>query len=187
MLDRVHPWGRKLRPSLCSEIVAQIAVEPWQIAAYRRLRREIFASEQGLFEESDTDEHDAYATPIVALSQSFGMHDAVVGVVRIFEELEGTWYGGRLGVHRDYRRHGSIGTALITAAVTTAKSWGCRRFLATVQSANVRYFERHEFRPLKELLIRGREHRLMEAELAAYPLPACPPERRPQWRGRTAA
>lgn len=169
MLDPVNPWGRPLRPSLCSEIVAKLAAEPWQVAQYRRLRSEIFAREQGLFEESDFDEHDRYAHPIVAESQIAGMPDRVVGVVRIFEQQGGLWYGGRLGVHQDYRRSGSVGTALITCAVSTAHTWGCRRFLATVQEQNVRYFERHHFRQLEPLEIRGRVHCLMQADLERYP------------------
>jgi hypothetical protein len=38
-----------------------------------------------------------------------------------------------------------------------------------VQERNVRYFCRHHFRPLSALVVRGRPHRLMSAELAAYP------------------
>jgi putative N-acetyltransferase (TIGR04045 family) len=154
---------------LCSEIVAKLAVEPWQVAQYRRLRSEIFAREQGLFEESDFDEHDRYAHPIVAESQIAGMADRVVGVVRIFELADSVWYGGRLGVHHDYRRSGSVGTALITCAVSTANAWGCGRFLATVQEQNVRYFERHHFCPLEPVEIRGRAHWLMQADLDRYP------------------
>jgi putative N-acetyltransferase (TIGR04045 family) len=154
---------------LCSEIVAKLASEPWQLTQYRRLRSEIFAREQGLFEESDFDEHDRYAHPIVAESQIAGMADRVVGVVRIFEHAGGVWYGGRLGVHADYRRSGSVGTALITCAVSTAHAWGCRSFFATVQEQNVRYFERHHFRALEPLEIRGRSHCLMQADLERYP------------------
>lgn len=169
MLDAIHPWGRPVRPSLGPVIVAHVARETWQISGYRELRRAIFAEEQRLFEGSDFDEHDAHAMPIVAESQIAGMADRVVGVVRIYEDEPGVWYGGRLGVHRDYRRFGAIGTALITTAVSTAHAHGCRIFLATVQLANVRYFERHHFRALREVAVRGHSHQLMQAELACYP------------------
>jgi putative N-acetyltransferase (TIGR04045 family) len=169
VLDAVNPWGRPVRPSLGAEIVAQVAREPWQLMGYRELRRAIFAEEQGLFAGSDFDEHDAHALPIVAESQIAGMADRVVGVVRIYRNEPGTWYGGRLGVHREYRRFGAIGTALIATAVSTAHAHGCRRFLATVQLTNVRYFERHHFRALREVAVLGRPHQLMQAELAAYP------------------
>ncbi|HXK18002.1 MAG TPA: MSMEG_0567/Sll0786 family nitrogen starvation N-acetyltransferase [Polyangiaceae bacterium] len=169
MLDVVNPWGRPVRPSLGAEVVAQVAREPWQLLGYRELRRAIFAEEQGLFAGSDFDEHDAHALPIVAESQIAGMSDRVVGVVRIYRGEPGTWFGGRLGVRKEYRRFGAIGTALITTAVSTAHALGCGRFLATVQLANVRYFERHHFRVLREIDVLGRPHQLMQAELAAYP------------------
>jgi putative N-acetyltransferase (TIGR04045 family) len=169
VLDAINPWGRPIRPSLGAEIVAGVASEPWQLLGYRELRRAIFAEEQGLFEGSDFDEHDAHALPIVAESQIAGMADRVVGVVRIFRSEPGTWYGGRLGVRREFRRFGAIGTALIATAVSTAHGQGCQRFLATVQVANVRYFERHHFRVLREISVRGRSHQLMQADLACYP------------------
>jgi putative N-acetyltransferase (TIGR04045 family) len=169
VLDAINPWGRPIRPSLGAEIVARVASEPWQLAGYRELRRAIFAEEQGLFEGSDFDEHDERALPIVAESQIAGMSDRVVGVVRIFRSEPGTWYGGRLGVHREFRRFGAIGRALIATACSTAHAHGCQRFLATVQLANVRYFERHHFRALREISVLGRPHQLMQAELACYP------------------
>jgi putative N-acetyltransferase (TIGR04045 family) len=169
VLDAINPWGRPIRPSLGAEIVARVASEPWQLLGYRELRRAIFAEEQGLFEGSDFDEHDAHALPIVAESQIAGMADRVVGVVRIFRSEPGTWYGGRLGVRREFRRFGAIGTALIATACSTAHAHGCQRFLATVQLANVRYFERHHFRVLREVQVLGRPHQLMQADLACYP------------------
>lgn len=176
MLDVVNPWGSRLRQSLSAEIVAEVASEAWQLKAYRELRRDIFAEEQGLFEGTDFDQHDQHALPIVAQSQIAGMADRVVGVVRIYRSEPSTWYGGRLGVHRDYRRFGAVGAALIACAVSTAHALGCRRFLATVQMANVRYFERHHFRALREVTVRERPHCLMQAELDAYP-PRAPGER----------
>ena len=172
MLDAVHPWGRPVAQQLASEVVARVASESWELEAYYRVRRAIFAEEQALFDDSDADEHDAHATPIVATSQIAGMPDAVVGVVRIYESTPGVWYGGRLGVCREYRRRGAVGAALIYTACSTAHARGCRRFYATVQAQNVRYFERHHFRPLEAVVVRGRPHALMQADLAAFP--PCP-------------
>ncbi len=169
MLDGVNPWGRPVRPSLGAEVVAEVATEAWQLRGYRELRRAIFAEEQRLFEGSDFDEHDAHALPIVAQSQIAGMADKVVGVVRIYRSEPGTWYGGRLAVREEFRRFGAIGTALIATAVSTAHALGCQRFLATVQLANVRYFERHHFIALRGVEVRGLPHQLMQADLAAYP------------------
>jgi putative N-acetyltransferase (TIGR04045 family) len=122
MLDVVYPWGKPVRAQTAQRIRAEVALEPWQIAAY------------------------------------FGLRDR-----------EDTWFGGRLGVSRAYRRVGAVGTALITEAVSTAHAWGCRRFLATVQEANARYFEHHHFRRLEALELLGRPHFLMEADLGRYP------------------
>jgi putative N-acetyltransferase (TIGR04045 family) len=172
MLDAVHPWGRPLGRQLASEVVARVAAEAWELDGYYGVRRAIFAEEQGIFEEHDVDAHDAHATPIVATSQIAGMPDEVVGVVRIYESEPGVWYGGRLGVCREYRRRGAVGAALIFTACSTAHAWGCRLFFATVQAQNVRYFERHHFRALEELNLRGRPHALMQADLTAFP--PCP-------------
>jgi putative N-acetyltransferase (TIGR04045 family) len=172
MLDAIHPWGRPLRRALAADVAARVVSESWELDGYYRTRRAIFAEEQRLFEESDVDEHDAHATPIVATSQIAGMPDEVVGVVRIYETVPGVWYGGRLGVCREYRRRGSVGAALIHTAVSTAHAWSCRRFFATVQAPNVRYFEHNHFRVLESIELRGRPHALMEADLMAFP--PCP-------------
>lgn len=169
MLDRIHPWGRALSPAVAAHVTAEVATEAWQLRAYEKLRRAVFVAEQGLFDRSDRDDHDAIATPIVAIGQIAGMPDEVVGVVRIYEAEPGVWYGGRLCVAPEYRRRGAVGAALIAAAVSTAHAWGCRRFLATVQEANVRYFERYHFRVLSEITVCERRHALMQADLASYP------------------
>ena len=169
MLDGIHPWGKPVRAQTAQRISAELAREPWQVAGYFRLRSEIFAAEQGLFEGSDRDAFDEHASPIVAQGEIAGMPDGVVGVVRIYQEGKDTWFGGRLGVARPYRRVGAVGTALITEAVSTAHSWGCRRFLATVQEANARYFEHHHFRRLEAIELLGRPHFLMQADLERYP------------------
>ena len=152
------------------------------IQGYWSLRRNIFCSEQHLFEESDRDELDAIAYPIAALhhisepDHDEGAETDVVGVVRIVETKTRLWHGGRLGVHADFRRHNQIGKGLIWKAVTTANGWGCDRFLATVQIQNVRFFRRLHWTSIDQLEIRGIRHHLMEADLNYY-LPSC--EQRP--------
>jgi putative N-acetyltransferase (TIGR04045 family) len=184
MLETTHPWGSEVLPFFSPNVTAQVVGEPWQLAAYYDLRRAIFAEEQGLFEESDVDEHDAYATPIVALGHVAGMPDAVIGAVRIYprraapggERESGTWYGGRLGVCPRYRSRRVVGTALICAAVSTAHALGSTRFLATIQLRNVRYFEKHHFATLQPVEVCGQPHHLMEADLRAYPPCAALPD-----------
>ncbi len=143
----------------------KLALSPAEIDAYFLLREKIFCREQGIFKNSDRDEHDSIAYPIVAIN-----HDSeVVGIVRIYEPEPGLWYGGRLGTHPNYRRGWKIGKGLINKAVTTANTWGCDRFLATVQLPNVRFFQRLHWNSIEEIHICDRPHHLMEADLDFYP------------------
>jgi putative N-acetyltransferase (TIGR04045 family) len=158
----------------------KLAETPKEVSAYFALRHAIFLEEQGLFEGSEVDDLDAIAYPIIALDTA--QNNAVVGVVRIYEPESGLWYGGRLGVHPDYRRVGHIGKGLIYKAVTTANTWGCHQFLATVQLQNVRFFQRQHWHSLEELVLCDRPHHLMEADLNFYPptaecRPMLPPHR----------
>jgi putative N-acetyltransferase (TIGR04045 family) len=152
----------------------KLATNSQEIEAYFALRRAIFAAEQQLFATDDADDLDRIAYPIVALVPETRQ---VVGVVRIYEVEPGIWYGGRLGTHPDYRRGWQIGKGLIFKAVTTANTWGCTQFLATVQHQNLRFFQRLHWRSLQELTLCDRPHHLMEADLTFYP-PS--PELRPQ-------
>ncbi len=147
----------------------KLAMTPREISAYHQLRRSIFAEEQQLFEADDRDDIDRYAYPIVAIAPDAAFSNSVVGVVRIYEPEPGLWYGGRLGTHRDYRRGWHIGKGLIYKAVTTANTWGCDQFLATVQLQNVRFFQRLHWESLEEISIRDRPHHLMAADLNYYP------------------
>lgn len=147
----------------------ELARSPQDVRAYFRLRQTIFCEEQGLFAENDEDEIDAVAYPIIAVENDVIAGKRVVGVVRIYEEQSRLWYGGRLGVHPAYRRVGRIGKGLIQKAVTTANTWGCDRFLATVQLQNVRFFQRQHWESIQEILVCDRPHHLMEADLNFYP------------------
>ena len=136
-------------------------------AGYFALRRSIFCDEQRLFEGDDRDPLDADAFPIVCLLDAEAPR--VVGVVRIWEEAPGDWWGGRLGVDVAHRTVGAIGRRLVRTAVGTARAWGAWRFRATVQQANVPFFRRLRWRSLEELTVFEQPHHLMEADLAAYP------------------
>ena len=107
--------------------------------------------------------------PVLSAHHVHCPHSPVLGVVRIYEPEPGLWYGGRLGVHEAYRRAARIGKGLIYKAVTTANTWGCDRFLATVQLQNVRFFQRQHWHSLEALTIHGLPHHLMEADLTHYP------------------
>ncbi|WP_448287349.1 MSMEG_0567/Sll0786 family nitrogen starvation N-acetyltransferase [Phormidesmis priestleyi] len=147
----------------------KLAITPSEISAYFALRRAIFVVEQSLFSESNVDEIDAISHPIIALSPIPNAISPILGIVRIYEPKPRLWYGGRLGVHPDYRRVGRIGKGLIHKAVTTANTWGCEKFLATVHLQNVRFFQRLHWNSLEEITVYGLPHHLMEADLSYYP------------------
>ena len=162
------------------------------ISGYWSLRRSIFCEEQHVFEQSDRDELDRIACPIAALHHGCdpdleqerleedglkedGPEAQVVGVVRIVETEPRLWYGGRLGVHSDFRRHNQIGKGLIWKAVTTANGWGCDRSWPRCRFRTC-VFRRLHWASIEELEIRGIRHHLMQADLAYY---APSRERRP--------
>ncbi|MEM1427047.1 MAG: MSMEG_0567/Sll0786 family nitrogen starvation N-acetyltransferase [Cyanobacteria bacterium P01_F01_bin.86] len=147
----------------------ELARSPQDVRAYFRLRQAIFCEEQGLFVGDDEDAIDAIAYPIIAVENNVIAGKRIVGVVRIYEDESRLWYGGRLGVHPAYRRVGRIGKGLIYKAVTTANTWGCDRFLATVQLQNVRFFRRQHWESIEEISVCDRPHHLMEADLNFYP------------------
>lgn len=156
-------------PFVPCEYRCKLATEAWELSGYWGLRRQVFCAEQRLFEESDVDEHDEAARPIVAVSMVMGMPDRVVGAVRIYPSGPAGWYGSRLAVHPDFRGVGGIAAGLIRKAVGSAIAMGCRSFLATVQRQNVPFFRRLHWRSLEEVSVRGWPHHLMEAQLAFYP------------------
>jgi putative N-acetyltransferase (TIGR04045 family) len=92
----------------------------------------------------------------------------VVGVVRTWEAGRGVWWGGRLGVHRDFRTVGSVGRWLVQHAVGLARACQAREFRATVQRSNVAFFRRLHWRSVEEMELFGHPHHLMEADLDRY-------------------
>ncbi len=165
----------------------RIARAGHELDGYWRLRRQIFCEEQAIFSESDRDEFDEQAFPIVCEALIAGMEDGVVGVVRIDERAPGVWYGSRLGVAQEYRSIrqfspsvsvrnslpvyrglGALGAGLIYKAVSTAHALGCTEFLATVQHQNARFFQRLHWESLGTLDLFGLPHVKMRADLNYY-------------------
>jgi N-acyl-L-homoserine lactone synthetase len=159
-----------------------------QLKAYYNIRKSIFCDEQDLFQESDFDKHDHSAIPIIAINHYLGSPDEVVGVVRIYEENKREWFGGRLGVIKEYRSFSkficpnlfkerdvsalyqmSIAAGLIYRAVSLANYLGCDKFSAHVQEQNVKLFKRLHWKVIESINIYGIKHYLMEADLEAYP------------------
>ncbi|SRR5579871_2595978 len=152
-----------------SAFLVKAAADPWELRDARELRRDVFCREQGVFEGDDGDELDERATTLVAVAFVAGTPDRVVGTVRINEHDDGVWFGSRLAVDAAFRRLSRIGTSLIRLAVCTARGRGARRFFAHVQSQNAALFERLHWRTLDSVMLHGRPHCFMEADLAHYP------------------
>jgi len=138
------------------------AVDAASVAAYRRLRREVFVDRQGLFAESDVDWRDADPRTVVLLAT--GPDGEVLGGVRLGpatqDEDIGWWVGGRL-VSRPGSRVAGVGAALVRAACAHAESAGVLRFDATVQHRNERLFTRLGWRSVRPVTVAGAAHVLM--------------------------
>lgn len=152
-----------------ADYIIRFATEAWELAGAAALRHAVFCREQGLFAHDDRDTIDDVAIPIVALSMIGGQPDEVIGTVRIHHEGSGLWWGSRLAVAETHRRVGTIGSALIRLAVSTAHARGCVRFHAHVQGQNELLFRRMRWARLEEMEMRGIPHVLMNADLGYYP------------------
>jgi putative N-acetyltransferase (TIGR04045 family) len=148
-------------------LICRLAAGERERAGYFALRRAIFCVEQRLFAGDDRDDLDARAFAIVCFADGAD-GPRLAGVVRIWEEAPGDWWGGRLGVAPEFRTLAAVGRRLVQTAVGTARAWGAWRFRATVQRPNVAFFRRLRWHSLEETLVLGQPHHLMEAELTAY-------------------
>jgi putative N-acetyltransferase (TIGR04045 family) len=135
-------------------------------AGYFALRRAIFVEEQGMFHGSDVDEYDSdpATLQLVAVCAASG---EVVGAVRCYSAGDDVWYGGRLAVSAEYRRHpAAIGPNLCRLAEASVIERGSRRFLAYIQMQNVRFFDRLGWSTVGEPAdYHGQLHQLMAASL----------------------
>lgn len=143
-----------MRDILCKKVS-----NPDELSECFAIRRKIFVEEQKLFSETDRDEHDDHAVHIAALCK-----DRIVGTVRVYEEGNGVWWGGRLAVLKEYR--GRVGKLLVQAATDYVRQHHARSFRAHVQAGNMKFFERLGWRRIGQtVLYHGKPHVLMEAPL----------------------
>jgi putative N-acetyltransferase (TIGR04045 family) len=154
---------------LPAEYRVKFATEPWERREAAALRRKVFCEEQAIFVDDDRDAIDNHAITIVAISSFVVAAQEVVGTVRIHQAEPGVWWGSRLAVAADYRRISALGTSLIRLAVSSAHGRGCRRFLAHVQSQNAPMFQRLSWHTIEEVVLHGRPHHFMRADLNRYP------------------
>jgi putative N-acetyltransferase (TIGR04045 family) len=131
--------------------------------AYRRLRRDAFVHEQGLFEGHDLDDRDDDPRTLVLVARD--RDGAVLGGVRLGPVDDGPdigwWAGGRLAVTPAARRLGGIGAALVRAACARAEAESALRFDATVQAPGERLFTRLGWQPVRPVTVAGAPHVLM--------------------------
>ncbi len=154
---------------LPSEYRDKFATEAWEYREAAALRRTVFCEEQKIFRGTDRDAFDDIAIPIVALSSFAVAPQEVVGTVRIYQREPGVWWGSRLAVAAEYRKVSALGISLIRLAVCSAHARGCKRFYAHVQSQNAPMFARVGWRTLDEIMLHGRAHHFMQADLGCYP------------------
>lgn len=121
---------------LAGELAVRVAVTPEDIAAHHAVRRDVFVTEQGIFETDDRDAWDDHAVKVVA-----ELEGRVIGAVRLYPLDEaGLWKGDRLAVTREARRL-RVGAPLVRFAVATAGERGGSRMIALIQARNVAFFQ----------------------------------------------
>ncbi|HEX4190498.1 MAG TPA: MSMEG_0567/sll0787 family protein [Marmoricola sp.] len=150
--------------------------DPAELAAYGRLREQVFVHAQGLFARTDVDDIDADPRTKVLIVR--GTDGTVLGGVRVHPAYDdsassrdiGWWRGSRLvvapGAGAAARLSGSLGTALVRAACALAETSGALRFDATVQPQHEALFNRLGWQRLRTVPVQGREHLLMDYPIA---------------------
>jgi putative N-acetyltransferase (TIGR04045 family) len=109
---------------------------PAELRAHLAIRRAVFVAEQGLFEGSDEDAHDADPATVHVLGLAGG---EPAGTVRLYPLTGALWHGDRLAVLAAHRRS-RLGAQLVRLAVALAGERGGRRMRARVQLPNVPFF-----------------------------------------------
>lgn len=130
------------------------------IAAYRRIRQDVFVTEQGLFTGADRDDIDDDPRAVVLVARS--RDGVVLGGVRVAPATPamdlGWWTGSRLVVAKAARTVGGIGAALVRAASAYAEENGVLRFEATVQAQNEVLFRRLGWLKIGDVTVAGQPH-----------------------------
>jgi putative N-acetyltransferase (TIGR04045 family) len=139
------------------------ASDDHELASYRRLRKETFVHEQGLFTGDDLDDRDADVRTVVLIART--PEGTVIGGVRLGPVDDGPdlgwWQGGRLVVAPQARGPQGIGSALVRAACARAEAEGVLRFDATVQARNEVLFRRLGWQSVRATEVAGTPHVLM--------------------------
>lgn len=108
------------------------------LAAHYAIRHRVFVLEQGVLTLTDVDEHDDAPGVVHALAARKG---ECAGAVRLYPlNGSGRWKGDRLAVLRRHRT--IVGAHLVRFATATAAAQGGSEMEASVQLANVNFFQR---------------------------------------------
>ncbi|MGB9281371.1 MAG: MSMEG_0567/sll0787 family protein [Pseudonocardiaceae bacterium] len=132
------------------------------LAAYHRLRTQVFVHGQGLFADHDHDDRDDDPRTVVLVARN--PDGTVLGGVRLGPVDDGPdlgwWFGGRLVVDPDCPVRG-VGGALVRAACAHAERAGVLRFEATVQTRNEILFSRLGWSSVRPVTVAATPHLLM--------------------------
>lgn len=124
------------------QVECRNALTAAELAWHHQIRKQVFVTEQGVFDGHDQDEHDRDPATVHVVGYLGG---AAAGTVRLYpvgDEPDGgvLWKGDRLAVLAEYRRH-RIGGPLVRHAVRAAGQLGGSRMIAHVQLPNVAFFQ----------------------------------------------
>ena len=112
---------------------------PNDLGLHYAIRHSVFVNEQGVLVLTDVDERDSFADVIHVLA---ARGDHCAGTVRLYPlDLNGRWKGDRLAVLKDHRTS-VIGGELVRFATATASAKGGKVMEASIQTPNVKFFER---------------------------------------------
>ena len=128
------------------------------LEGYRRLRRQAFVVDQGLFADSDRDDIDDDPRTMVLVATAPDSN--VLGGVRLAPQCAtdlGWWTGGRLVTDPSARAAG-IGPALIRAACAHVESAGVLRFEATIQRRYLALFTGLGWENHGDCVVAGQPH-----------------------------
>jgi putative N-acetyltransferase (TIGR04045 family) len=129
-----------------------------QLNTYRRLRRDAFVTDQGLFPGTDRDDLDDDPRTVVLVASA--PDGRILGGVRLAPATAvdlGWWTGSRLVADPSARATG-VGPALVRAACAHAESAGALRFEATVQQRHAPLFSALGWQTLGHRAVAQRPH-----------------------------
>lgn len=143
----------------------RVVADAAEAEEHHRIRRAVFVAEQGIFDGTDVDAHDARPDVLQVVAWIDGR---AAGVVRLFPlevvETAGAWQGDRLAVLPGFRT-ARVGGPLVRFAVATAAARGGTRMVAHVQRDNRRFFERLGWTARTDEIYAGRPHVVMDIDL----------------------